>query len=307
MDLSLTIRIVFPVVTFLVIIFYFWKNISAHRKISTINHWINFFIGMFFFSLSFFVYLITPLLQKGEEDLAEFSLGGSLIFLTIGLLFYFEFWNAIYKKNSWIVKIFYLCAGANFILLISHPWEINYIENYGYTQQISEIFYLFLFIEGLSGIIIFSQCIYNIKIRIKLGLESINSLLKDNLIFDKEKIELLERKENLISKNKHLDFIIITTFFGFIIAMIGLFPETFILDTLGAFIVFFPQVYFFSKDEELLLFLFSQRVQEDVKNLQKNISFLQQSSYHSLETQNVDVTKLMEFIEKADTILFKKL
>ena len=89
--------------------------------------------------------------------------------------------------------------------------------------------------------------------------------------------------------------------------MIGLFPETFILDTLGAFIVFFPQVYFFSKDEELLLFLFSQRVKEDVKSLQKNISFLQQSSYHSLETQNVDVTKLMEFIEKADTILFKKL
>ena len=130
MDLSLTIRILFPVVTFLVIIFYFWKNISAHRKISTINHWINFFIGMFFFSLSFFVYLITPLLHKGEVILAEFSLGGSLIFLTIGLLFYFEFWNSIYKKNSWLVKIFYLCAGANFILLISHPWQIIYIENY---------------------------------------------------------------------------------------------------------------------------------------------------------------------------------
>lgn len=118
-------------------------------------------------------------------------------------------------------------AGASFILLIfHHSKKIIYIEDYGFTQPISELFLLTLFIEGLFGIFIFSQCIYNIKTRIKLGLKSINSILGDKLNSDKEKTVLLKRKNDLQEKNNHLTFMILFTFSGFILIMLGLLPGT---------------------------------------------------------------------------------
>ena len=302
MDPILTIRLISPIIILLIIFYYFWNNISIHKNIQTLNYWFYFIVALVFFLLGFFVYIITPVLKKGDEILAEVSLGGSLVFLILGFFFYIEFWNSLYKKNSWLSKIFYLLAGATFILLIFHPWRIVYIENYGYTQSISEILLLTLFLEGLTGVIIFSQCIYKIKTRIKQSIESINSILENSII--DEQSELLNRKKNLLEKNIHLDIIIISLFLGTIVGMVGLLPKTFIMDSIGAFILFFPQVFYFSKDEELLLFLFSQRVQEDVKNLQKNIYLLHQSSFNITESQADEIESLMKFIEKADTIFY---
>lgn len=306
MDLSLLIRFIFASLTFLLLFYYIWTNYSINKKLVVKTNFINLYLGMLFLLSSYILYLNTILLKEGEEFLAELSFGSSLICAVFGMFFYVEFWNSLYRKNSWLSKLFYLFSGACFILLISHPWQIVYIENYGYSQPISEIFLLTFFLEGLFGIVIFSQCIYNIKTRIEQGTESINTILVDNLTSDKEKNVLLERKIDLQEKNIHLTYIIIFSFLGFILLVIGLLPGTYILDSIGVFIALFPQVYYFSKDKEIFLFLFSQRVQEDFKNLQKNISLLHQSSYVSSDIQPVEIASLVDFIEKSDIIFNEK-
>jgi len=270
------------------------------------KYWINFFLGILLIIIGYFLYLFYPLLKKGEEFMAELSLGGSIVFFVFGIFFYMEFWNSLYKKNSLISKFFYLSAGAGFILLISHPWQITYVENYGYTQPISELFLLTIFMEGSFGIIIFSKCIYNIKTLITQRLEYIESILRDKSIMDNEKSILLRSKINLEEKNNRLDLIIILSSLGAFITMIGFFPKTFILDSIGVFMVFFPQIYYFSKDKEIILFLFSQRIQDDVKSLQKNIDSLYQNPFFSLENQTVEIASLIEFIKKTDKIINKK-
>lgn len=305
MDPIFISRIIFPIIVLFIILYYFWKNVSIQKNIPTLSYWFYFISAMVCFLFGYLIYIIAPALKKGEEFLADVSLGGSLVIIITGFFFYIEFWNSLYKKHSWVTKTFYLFAGATFLLLFSHPWQIVYVENYGYTQPISEILIFTFFVECLSGLIIFSQCISTIKTRIKESIESINSILKSELPIEKEKFDIIERKKNLQEKNSHLDIIIISLFLGLIIGFIGVFPKTYFLDSLGAFLLFFPQVYYFSKDEELLLFLFSQRVKEDVKNLQKNIYLLHQSSYIETQTQADEIESLMKFIEKADTIFYE--
>lgn len=70
--------------------------------------------------------------------------------------------------------------------------------------------------------------------------------------------------------------------------------------------VFYPQIYYLSRDKKIFLFLFNQRVQEDFKNLQMNISLLHHSSYIIPEIQPVEIASLIEFIEKSDIIFYEK-
>lgn len=306
MELYQLIRFFTPCIIFLLLIYYVLKNYSLNKRLILKVKWLNFFLGMLFFLFGYILYLFIPLLKKEDVFLAELLFGGSITFDVLGTIFYFEFWNSLIKKNSMFSKPFYLFAGGTFILLISRPWQILYVPNYGFTQPFSNVFLMTFFMEVLFGIIIFCQCIYSIKARIRRRLDAINSTLRNNLITEIEKTAFLGRKSNLQEKNKHLNFLITFTFLGFFITMIGLLPNTFILDSIGVFITFFPQIYYLSKDKEIFLFLFSQQIQDDVQNLQKNIHLFQQNIGILSEIQSVEIAPLIEFIKKSDSIFYKK-
>lgn len=172
MNLSLIIRFIFASITCLLLLYYILTNYSINKKFVIKTNLINFDLGMMLLLVSYFLYLFTFLLNKGQDFLADLSFSGSLISGVFGIFFYVEFWNSLNRKNSWLSKLFYVFSGACFILLFSHSWQVVYIENYGYSQPVSETFLLTFFMEGLFGIAIFSQSIcYNMSKIINLTKE----------------------------------------------------------------------------------------------------------------------------------------
>ncbi|OLS26676.1 MAG: hypothetical protein HeimC3_07780 [Candidatus Heimdallarchaeota archaeon LC_3] len=290
----------------LVILFLLNINLSTFKKSSRKKTWFNFFIALGLFAVSMAVFSIAPFITKGQDMLAELSLGGGLILVMIGMIFYAEYWHTIYKKIPWFSKLFYFVAGAGLVLLLYHPWEIYYNENYGYTQKLSEIFLGILIIQFICGIMIVTQSLRGIKMRLDSKILIFEDFIQNQFDPNQERSELIEGKNSLIKKKKRFDFIIISYFLGLIFVILGImFPDTIILDSIGVLIAFGPHAVILSKDEELIFYLLSQKVQEEEETLQKKVTLLHQQFNGSSEVPQTEIQALINFIEKADSIFYK--
>ena len=91
MNLSLIIRFIFASITCLLLLYYILTNYSINKKFVIKTNLINFDLGMMLLLVSYFLYLFTFLLNKGQDFLADLSFSGSLISGVFGIFFYVEF------------------------------------------------------------------------------------------------------------------------------------------------------------------------------------------------------------------------
>ncbi|OLS26679.1 MAG: hypothetical protein HeimC3_07810 [Candidatus Heimdallarchaeota archaeon LC_3] len=309
MNLIMLLRFFVPLLTMLVILYVVIKFTFAQKHKSSKELSLNFTIGLGLIALGSGIFSITPLLENGQVLLAELSLGGSLILMMLGMVFYVEYWHALYKKIPWISKLFYFSVGGGFILLLNNPWEIFYSENYGYTQNLSEIFIAVLILQFVCGVVIIILSLRSIKMRIDskiIKFENIiqNELQKEDQII--QKIALTDVKINLEMKNRRIDLIAFSFIFGIFLIGIGFLPNIILIDFIGILIAYGPQAYILSKDSELILYLLSQRPLEETKNLQNNVNLLPQQFNGSSEIPQSEIQALINFIEKADAIFYEK-
>ncbi|MHA1991532.1 MAG: hypothetical protein ACW981_20510 [Candidatus Hodarchaeales archaeon] len=305
MDIFQLIRFVTPFIAIFVMLYIVKQNLSNQRDNTEKEMLLYLTLGLGLFIIGLASYSITPFLTESQVLLAEFALGGSLIFIELGLIFYIEYWHSLYKRIPWISMIFYYATGAMFLLLLSNPWEINYVDDYGYSQNISDTFLVVVGIQFICLIIVIFQSIRNIK-------ESLDNKITIIETISKEKSDIQDT--NLISRRKHelarkknsLDLILISFLIGASIAALGLLPGVVLLESIGALIAFLPQAYILSKDHELLIYLLTQRVKEEKISKIKEKSIMPLESIDSSQIPITEIQSLVSFIEKADQIFFEK-
>ncbi|OLS26678.1 MAG: hypothetical protein HeimC3_07800 [Candidatus Heimdallarchaeota archaeon LC_3] len=106
MDIFQIIRIISPLTFIIAVLFLVKKNISSRKQYSGKELWLYLTIALGLLALSMAAYSITPFVAKDQYLLAELSLGGTLILIMIGMVFYVEYWHTLYKKIPWISKLF---------------------------------------------------------------------------------------------------------------------------------------------------------------------------------------------------------
>jgi hypothetical protein len=264
-----------------------------------------YFISSFtLFALMMFLYSFTPFLAKGQDFFAEITLGGSFILSMLILPIYIEYFHGIYKNIQYISTIFYFAVGGGFVMLFFQPWEIQYANDlHGYSQTISDLLLICMFIQFACVFFTMIQAYRVIKTKVNDEFMNVDQILKEST--DNPELLLLveNRKDNLHRKNRVLNYIIFSYFLGICVICIGLlFPLSYI-DSLGILIIAVPQAYFFSRDKEILVYLSAQKLQEDTKGLQTKFSKLHQQSNEFPHVIGVEVQSLIDFIEKADLIL----
>jgi hypothetical protein len=117
---------------------------------------------------------------------------------------------------------------------------------------------------------------------------------------------LMAKKYDWIKKMKRLDIILYSTIIGAVLVLLGLFPQSYALDSMGTFFIFYPQAYVLSKDREIFSYLFTQKVKEDTLDLQKEFIRLQRQTEVTSQIPHAEIQTLIDFIEKADTFLFEE-
>lgn len=303
MDLISFLRILFPIFCSLIILFVIKEHISVYKHKSSKGILLNFTSSMILADVSLILFSLAPLVQEGDIIFSDIVFGGSTLLLMLSMFLYTEYLHSIYKKIPWFSDLFYLASGATFVLLLYRPWELKFNKKFGYVQNFTNIFLIVFLIEATCLIVILSLFLFNVKKTVDQKL-----IVIDNLPVTETDTEMIfKRKITLLKMKKNMNFIFYSVILGLTIAFIGFFPNIILLDSLGLFIAFIPQAYFISKNEELLFYFLSQKIEADAKTLQKNISLLHQSAEDPINIKHDEIKGLLDFIEKIDTVYYKKL
>lgn len=289
-----------------VIIFYITVNgILLYRQNPKDKFLIHYVLTTSTFGFSVFLYSWTPFLIKGQEFLAEITLGGSLILIQIGAVFYIQYLHRIYPEDSWFPKLFYFATGGGFLSLFNEPWVIFFIEGKGYCQDISIQLLVPLLLQGGCIFLTLFQAFSVIKKRIDQEIILTQQTQQEFISKEGTEESPKQRTKNLFEKKKRLNLIIISWIIGFLLLFLGLiFPghSNFHLDSLGAVVIFLPQAYVFTKDKDLIVSLSVHKAKKSVYRLQKSLYKLQRR----FPDQNlkVEMGSILKFIEKADSLLY---
>ena len=265
-------------------------------------------------SLSMFIYSITPFVKEGQIILAEIALGGSLVLIQIVVAVFVQYWHSISGEVPVVSKLFYLSLGASFAILVStpNPWEIYYMEGFGYVQRISVIYLIVLTLALFFAILILLDNLLRVRrvIRFELKyLETINSGNHKNIANSDESLlkhrkRLLNNQKRVIDSKRSIDIITFFWVVGSFLVIIGILIQgpNFNLDSIGVLFIFLPQAYFFTKDRRLLALMQVQELHTKAKQLNERFSSLDTSV--SSEFSKESVQALSKFIEKADALLY---
>jgi len=247
-----------------------------------------FTLSMGTYALSMIIYLLKPFLSSDQYLLAEFSMGGGLVLLLVGIVFYIEYLHNLYKFTPFFSKLFYYASAAGFISLLFNPWKIVYSPNLQvFTQKISDILLISIFVQIFCVLILFTRAFSQIKRRIKIS----------------------ENKEEIASISRKIDYIYLSYFVAAILIIFGLILQGTELDSLGIIVMLVPQALIFFKSGNFYLYLLAQRVGESTEDLHRNfITLMEQRNDKSVSPLALEAaTKtLITFIEKADDLLQRK-
>ncbi|MFX0114772.1 MAG: hypothetical protein ACFFB3_09500 [Candidatus Hodarchaeota archaeon] len=211
------------------------------------------------------LYTIRFFLIKGQDLLAQISLGGSMLLLMVGVIVFAEYLHQLHGKIPWTSTAFYFAAGGSFIALLFQPWKIAYDEEIGYHQSISNVL----------AVLMVAQIIFLGVISWKT-FQSIKEQVQEEIESQGMNISSTGRREELITKKMFLNRIIYCYIIGLILVGLGSLPGVIFLDYLGAIVAFVPQAYILTKDKEILLFLSTKRIKEGLRHLEKQISTVAQ-------------------------------
>ncbi|GAG70038.1 unnamed protein product, partial [marine sediment metagenome] len=193
-------------------------------------------------ALTMGLYSIRAFLKEGQDLLAELSLGGSMILWLIAIGIYIEYWHTLYKKIPIFSKMFYVAFGGALVLVLFHPWEINYDNLWGYNQSLSDSFIFLLIIQGVCVFVIIYQALGRIKEGIDNEILYISDLVHQMIDTQKEKDIFKNKKQELIKKKKRLSYITYAFFVGIFFVLLGIIipGPTLSFDSIGILIIFIP-------------------------------------------------------------------
>ena len=273
-------------------------------KRSKTKYTLYYIIAFALLAFALVVYTPTALLTKDQDLIAEFTLGGSFILMMIVLPIYIEYFHGIYKRVPYISQIFYYAVGGGFVTLFFQPWEIQYKSDfYGYCQCLSDITVFCLFTQFTCIFIIMFQTFRVIKTKVDIDFVNATQIFKENSDNQEIVLSLKDRKNNLKGKKRVLNYILLSYLIGICLIGIGFLISGSYWDSVGILVIVGPQAYFFSRDNDILVYLSAQKVREETMKLKKELNTLHWRSTTIPKNVEVEIESMVDFIEKADLIL----
>ncbi len=272
-------------------------------------------IGLGITAFSMLLYGITPFLTEGQDILAEICLGGSLLLLQVGGIFYVQYWHTISREVSLISNLFFLVSGAGIVIIIGgyNPWEIYYMPEFGYHQDLSLLYSAIVGLVLIFAILIMFVILNRVRTAIKLEIEFIQhsqQVLQNSLENQTQQIlgrqtRLLNNKSRFESNLRNLTVINFFWLIGCILVFLGVVLPgklSFNADSIGVLFFFLPQAYYLTRNKDLLHLLQVQKVKVRAKKFHESFSKLEEQIPRDISSKNVEA--LVKFIEKADALLY---
>jgi hypothetical protein len=275
-------------------------NYKKSKSKSTLYYVISF--GLL--ALAMILFTPTALLREGQTFFAELTLGGSFILMMILPVAYIEYFHGIYMKVPYFSKLFYFAVGGGFVTLLFQPWEIRYINTfYGFSQRLSDILIICMFIQLMCIFIIMVQTFRVIKAKLDTELVDETQKPEEDLDDQKSVPHSMDYKKLIQGKKRILNYIALSYLVGMCLIGLGLLIPGSYWDSVGIVVVVGPQAYFFSRDNEILVYLSTQKIREGTIKLKKDLNKLHQQSITLPKNVEVEIQSMVDFIEKADLLI----